>query len=92
MHLDSPQQGTKRGCIGVAHLRRNLLDALHRGAQQVDGALGPQALHERQRAHSERSLGPSLEGASASTDRRRKLPNVQRLAQAGAGLLLKGKD
>jgi hypothetical protein len=89
---DSPQLGTERGRIGVAHLRRDLLDALRRGAQQVDGALGPQTLHERERAHAERRLGPSLEGAPAGPDRRGKLADVQRLAEAGAGLLLEGKD
>jgi hypothetical protein len=89
---DSPQQGTERGRIGVAHLRRDLLDALRRGAQQMDGALGPQTLHERQRAHAERRLGPSLEGAPADPDRRRELPDIWRLAQAGAGLLLESED
>src|SRR5712692_5243317 len=88
---DSAQQGAERGGISVAHLRRDLLDALRRRAQQMDGALGPQTLHERERAHAERSLGPSLEGAPAGTDRRRQLPDIQRLAQAGAGLLFEGK-
>jgi hypothetical protein len=88
---ESPQQGAERGRISVAHLRRDLLDALARRAQQVDGALGPQTLHERERAYPERSLGPSLEGAPAGTDRRRKFPDIERLAQAGAGLLLEGK-
>ena len=58
----------------------------------MDGALGPETLHEGQRAHAERGLGPSLEGATAGTDRRRKLLDIERLAQAGAGLLLEGKD
>src|SRR5260370_34252465 len=89
---ESPQQGTERGRIGVAHLRRDLPDALRRRAQQMDGALGPQALHERERAHAERSLGPPLEGAPADPDRRRELPDIQRLAQAGAGLLLERND
>lgn len=45
----------------------------------MDGALGPQAPHEREWAHAERSLSPPLEGAPAGTDRRRKLPDIQRL-------------
>ena len=39
--LDSPQQGTEGGRVGVAHLRRDLLDALRRGAQQMDGVAVP---------------------------------------------------
>ena len=58
----------------------------------MDCALGPEALHQLEWAHAERNLGPSLEGAPAGTDRRRKLPDIERLAQPGAGLLLKGKD
>src|SRR5215472_8942671 len=88
---DSPQQGTERGRICVTHLRRDLLDALRRRTQKMDSALGSQTLHERKRAHAERSLGPSLEGTPTGADRRRKLPDIQRLAQAGTGLLLEGK-
>jgi hypothetical protein len=58
----------------------------------VDGALGPQALHERQWAHAERGLGPSREGALADPDRGRELADIGRLAQAGAGLLLEDED
>ncbi len=57
----------------------------------MDGALGSQTLHEHEWAHAERSLGPPLEGAPAGTDLRRQLPDIERLAQAGAGLLLEGK-
>jgi hypothetical protein len=91
-HLELPQQGTEGGRVGVAHLRRDLLDALRCGAQQVGGALGPQTLHDRERAHANRGLGASLEGATGSADRGREIPDVQRLAQVGAGLLLEVKD
>ena len=89
---DSPQQGTEGGRVGVAHLRGDLLDALRRGAQQMGGALGAQALHEREWADAECGLGPSLEGSRAGTDRRRELADIERLAEAGAGLLLEGKN
>lgn len=48
----------------------------------MDGALGPQTLEERERAHAERGLGPPLEGAPAGADRRRELPDIQRPAEA----------
>jgi branched-chain amino acid aminotransferase len=65
----APQQSAQRHTVGIADLRRDPVDAVVAGAQQVHRPLDAQVLEVGQRGLAEHAAQPSRQGALAGTGR-----------------------